>query len=101
MDDDIAANLERERLERLAKEDEHRREDDPYWQRNYARGALGIHEALHTTHVFGDMIDRHLAEHPVVLLHPHLYALASKAGMALAELYQAVGNLPTDEGRHD
>ena len=96
-----ADELEQERLERIARQDEDRREYRPDWQRSYATSALSIQEALHLAHVFGDMADRHLIEHPVVLLHPHLFALASKAGEALADLYQAIGNIvPDDNGAH-
>ncbi len=76
-----------------------RRGDDPAWRQRRARDPLSVQEALHLAHVFGDTLDRHLAGHPVVLLHPHLYALAATAAMALAELHQAIGDLPTgDEG---
>ncbi len=95
MDEDLAAEFEQERLERLAELDGRRREDNPDWRRTCARGPLGVQETLHMAHVFADMVDRHLAGHPVVLLHPHLYALAATAGMALAELHQVIGDLPT------
>jgi hypothetical protein len=98
MEEELAAVFEEERLERLAKLDAHYGEDDPDWQQSYARSRLSIHEALHTTHIFGRMLHEHLEDHPVIVLHPHLYQLASQAGYALAELYQAIGNVvPHDE----
>lgn len=42
-------------------------------------------------------VDEHLTQHPIVLLHPHPYQIASKAGYAPAELYQAIGNVVPDE----
>jgi hypothetical protein len=100
MEDDLAAEFERERLDRLALEDAYRREDDPEWQRRVLADPFSIHEALHMAHVFGRMLDEHLNDHAAVLLRPELYAIASRASWALAELYQAIGNVvPDEEGR--
>ncbi len=51
MDDKLAAEFERNRLERLAKLDEYRREDDPDWQRRVLVNPYSVHEALHMAHV--------------------------------------------------
>lgn len=79
MDEDLAAEFERERLERLAKEDERRREDDPDWQRRALADAYSVHETLHMAHVSGRMLDEHLEDHPAILLRPEVYAIASRA----------------------
>ena len=97
MDDELAAEFEQERLERLAKLDEYRREDDPDWQRKVLADPFSVHEALHMAHVFGHTLEEHLSEHPAILLRPELYAIASRATWALAELYQAIGNVVPDE----
>lgn len=97
MDEERVAEFEQGRLERVAKLDEHHREDDPDRQRSYARSPCSIHEALHMAHVFGDMVDRHLGAHPAVVPHPQLYDLANQPGYALAEQYRAIGNIVPDE----
>lgn len=97
MSADETRDVERDRLEQLAELDAYRREDDLDWQQRVLADPFSVHEALHLAHVFGRTIDEHLIQHPTVLLHPHLYAIASKAGYALAELYQAIGNVGPDE----
>lgn len=50
-----------------------------------------LHEALHTTYVVTDMVDRHILEAEAIKVDPALKALAENASEALGELYQAIG----------
>jgi hypothetical protein len=98
---ELAEEFEHERFERLAEQNAQRSEDDPDWRERFRPGGFGAHEALHLAHVFGAMVDEHLARHPTVLLDPRLYALASEAAYALAELYQAIGAAEPGRGLPD
>lgn len=84
-----AAELERDRLEAIARRDEEAA--DPDWRDAGAPGTPGCHEALHLAHVFVGLIDRELLNHPAVLLNPDWYARVSRACGELADLYQAIG----------
>lgn len=50
------------------------------------------HEALDRTHVVQSLFADQVAEHPVIVQHPDLEALAEAAQDALMALYQAIGH---------
>ncbi|MBP0492891.1 hypothetical protein [Roseomonas indoligenes] len=57
----------------------------------FAPGTLGCHEALHTTSILHDLVERQLCEHHAVKLNPEWAATAQRAANELWTLYQAIG----------
>jgi hypothetical protein len=70
--------------------------DDASNPKCFVPGTHGCHEALHMAHVFGEMVDGQLAQHPAVLMNPEWKMLADRAAEALADLYQAIGAVHPD-----
>jgi hypothetical protein len=58
---------------------------------DFAPGTFGCHEALHVTDIMADMVERYVVEHPSIKQNPDWLALAETASVALAKLYQAIG----------
>lgn len=54
-------------------------------------GSFGCHELLDRAHLFADLIDDQLLQHPACLQNPHWYAIAHQAHEALLQLFQAIG----------
>lgn len=54
---------------------------------------LSDYEALHTASVVMDIVDRHLCDHPFILLNKDAYKFAEEAHTALFNLYQCIGVL--------
>lgn len=50
-------------------------------------GSFGYHEAVHTLSIQMDMLERHLMEHPAILMDKHAFAQAYEAHHMLFELY--------------
>lgn len=57
----------------------------------YLPGSFGCHEALHIASVACDFVEKHVCDHPAIVLNAEWRALADKAVAALCELYQAIG----------
>lgn len=57
----------------------------------FGPGTFGCHEALHLAHVFADLVERQLVEHPAVQSNTRWHVLAMQAASALAKLYQEIG----------
>lgn len=85
--------VEEFRLERLAERAREHNEAAESLAERFKPGSMGFHEALHTTSVMLDSVDRHIADHPAVLARPELYRLAHRAQEALFNLYQELGEL--------
>lgn len=51
------------------------------------------HEALDRSYVVADIIDRTLAEHPAIKMHPDLEKKVLKAQELIVEVYQELGGL--------
>ncbi|GAB4067980.1 hypothetical protein KHC28_11280 [Ancylobacter sonchi] len=83
--------VEKTRLEQLAAAAEERETTPEELAADFAPGTFGCHEALQMASVFNDSVERHLADHPSILTNPEWYALAHEAGLALWNLYQAIG----------
>lgn len=79
-----------ERLRRLA-ELETGPHSDPLFKQKYGPGSFGSHEALHTSNLILHLIERELAEHPAILLHPEWFAHVRAAQDELSSLYQKIG----------
>lgn len=58
-----------------------------------ATGVLGAHEGLHGSHMVLTMFDEHCLQHDFTQAHPVLITAAEKASEAIADFYQAVGNV--------
>ena len=54
-------------------------------------GSYGCHEALHLTHVFAEIIEEYLAQHPAIRRNSDWAAAADNATATLHNLYQAIG----------
>lgn len=52
-----------------------------------------IHEALHMSFVFGDMIERHLLDHPAVKEYKDVKKHVKEATEHLAKAYMKIGAL--------
>lgn len=52
-----------------------------------------IHEAMHLSFVFGDMVERHLLDHPFVQEHKDIKKHVKKATEHLAKAYMKIGTL--------
>jgi hypothetical protein len=83
--------IETFRIDRLATNAQEREMSVAQLTAHFAPGSFGYHEALHTTSVLMDSVDRHIAEHPAVLADRELYRLATRAQEALFNLYQLMG----------
>lgn len=83
--------VEKTRLEQLAAAAEERETTPEELAADFKPGTFGCHEALHMASVFNNLVEERLAEHPAVLTNPEWYALAHEAGLALWNLYQAIG----------
>lgn len=57
----------------------------------FAPGTMGCHEALHTAWILLDTLDRHLLEHPAIVLNPAWYKRVARAHDELFEVYQDIG----------
>lgn len=52
---------------------------------------MGYHEALHTSFIAMDSVERYLMEHPAILGDPEAYKMAHNAFSNLFNLYQYLG----------
>src|SRR5947209_6801612 len=52
---------------------------------------IGCHEALHMASVVQDIVERHVLNHPAIVLNPDWYRRAYHASTELAALYQDIG----------
>lgn len=50
------------------------------------------HEALDRTYMIGDIIDRHLIQHPVCKLDKEVAELVEEASIKMFEAYQLLGD---------
>jgi len=50
------------------------------------------HEALDRAYMIGDIIDRHLIQHPVCKLDKEVNQLVEEASMKIFEVYQLLGH---------
>jgi hypothetical protein len=63
----------------------------PDWAEPYQPGSFGCHELLDRTALLAELVERSLLSHPACVQDPDWFALAERAGAALQELYQRVG----------
>ena len=77
--------------ERLRKLDELRAEWGGGFEARFGPGSLGRHEVLHAAGLIESLAGRELLDHPACVRDPALFAAATRAVDALAELYQAAG----------
>lgn len=54
-------------------------------------GTMGYHEALHTSSIVMDSVERYLMSHPAILGDPEAYKMAHNAFSNLFNLYQYLG----------
>lgn len=59
----------------------------------FAPGGFGCHEALHTSGILEDIVQRELCEHESIKRNPEWVALAEAGRKALSDLYFAIGKL--------
>jgi len=52
---------------------------------------MGYHEALHTSSIVMDSVERYLMSHPAILGDPEAYKMAHNAFSNLFNLYQYLG----------
>jgi hypothetical protein len=57
----------------------------------FGPGGFGCQEALHASHIIVDMIQRHLIDHPSIILNADWYARARRAQDEIGSLYQTIG----------
>ena len=84
------AEIEEDRQEALA-------ELDKDGLGNYAPGSKGSHEALHTAWLLLDTLDRHLLEHPAIILNAAWYKRVKRAHNELFAVYQDIGAAQTPD----
>jgi hypothetical protein len=82
----------REAIDNLGSEDEQGKYDPGIVPEDNIPGTFSYHEALHTASVLMDSVDRHLVEHPAILLDKEAFGLAHAAHSALFNLYQHLGS---------
>jgi dihydroxyacetone kinase len=73
------------------KEREAARRDEMEMGVGFDPGSFGCHEALHTTSLLIDLVDRELCEHEAIQRNAIWTAYAQKARDALQDLYDAIG----------
>jgi len=54
-------------------------------------GTMSYHEALHTTSIVMDSVERHIMDHPAIVADKDAYHLAHNAFSSLFNLYQYLG----------
>lgn len=57
----------------------------------FGPGSYGLHEVLHTAQVAEGLVSRELLGHPACVRDPVLFAAATQAVEALAEVYRLAG----------
>ena len=70
-------------------------EENPNWLDDLKErgkpGTFGYHEALHTTSIQMDSLERYVLEHPAILMDKEAYRLCHEAHTLLFNLYQHLG----------
>jgi len=82
------SDLEQERQDLL---DEMLVEHGPAWADQFRPGSLGCHELLDRSLLTAEFVEQTVLNHPACIQNPEWFELASRAVMALHELYQAIG----------
>ena len=84
MPQEINAEIEESRQQALAELNEDAAQ-------HFGPDTMGCHEALHMASVVQDIVERHVLNHPAIVLNPSWYRRAYHASTELAALYQDIG----------
>jgi hypothetical protein len=89
------AEIEEDRLRALEEHDDLAKGAEG----NYTPGSMGCHEALHMANLMADTLDRHLLNHPAIVLNASWYARVWRACNELGALYQEIGDAHIGGGK--
>lgn len=65
--------------------------NDGYVIKHFVPGSYGCHEALDRVHMFVNMLDSNLADHPSIKMNDEWLGMVENAIEILADLYQKIG----------